>query len=276
MRDLGPGLLLVVALAVCACADAGQGGGGATPTATLVATPDTLSPRTTPASSMSPAGATGQPSPTAVETSNTQRAEVTRVVDGDTIEVMMGGTTYKVRYIGVDTPETVDPRRPVGCYGREASERNRQLVQGKTVGLEKDISETDDFGRLLRYVWVDGEMVNASLVREGYAIASTYPPDVKHQELFLGLQQEARDAGRGLWGPACATPTVLVQTGACDYSGTGQPVIKGNTSQSTGEKIYHVPDGEFYDKTAIDEAAGERWFCTEQEAVAAGWRRSKR
>jgi len=226
---------------------------------------------------MSPAVATGQPSPTATATPSVgEQAKVTRVVDGDTIEVMMGGTTYKVRYIGIDTPETVDPRRPVGCYGREASERNRRLVQGKTVGLEKDISETDDFGRLLRYVWVDGEMVNASLVREGYAIASTYPPDVKHQELFLGLQQEARDAGRGLWGPACATPTVLVQTGACDYSGTGQPVIKGNTSQSTGEKIYHVPDGEFYDKTAIDEAAGERWFCTEQEAVAAGWRRSKR
>jgi micrococcal nuclease len=198
-------------------------------------------------------------------------------VDGDTIEVQMAGTTHKVRYIGVDTPETVDPRRPVGCYGREASERNRQLVEGKTVELEKDVSETDDFGRLLRYVWVDGEMANATLVREGYAVASTYPPDVKHQELLASLQREAIDAGRGLWGPACASPTAASAIpGACDFSGTGQPVIKGNISQSTAEKIYHVPGGEFYDKTAIDEAAGERWFCTEQEAVAAGWRRSKR
>jgi len=188
----------------------------------------------------------------------------------------MAGATYKVRYIGVDTPETVDPRRPVGCYGREASERNRELVEGKTVGLEKDISETDDFGRLLRYVWLDGEMVNAILVREGYAVASTYPPDVKHQELFLSLQREAMDAGLGLWGPACASPTAQSATGVCDYSGADRPVIKGNISQSTGEKIYHVPGGEFYDKTVIDEASGERWFCTEQEAVAAGWRKSKR
>jgi len=195
------------------------------------------------------------------------------VVDGDTIEVLMSGTTYKVRYIGVDTPETVDPRRPVGCYGREASERNRQLVEGKTVGLEKDVSETDKYERLLRYVWLDGEMVNAVLVREGYAMASTYPPDVKYQDLFLSLQGEARDAGLGLWGPACI-PTP-VAPGVCDYSGTDQPVIKGNMSQTAGEKIYHVPGGEYYDKTVIDEPAGERWFCTEQEAVAAGWRRSK-
>jgi micrococcal nuclease len=119
-------------------------------------------------------------------------------------------------------------------------------------------------------------MVNATLVREGYAVASTYPPDVKHQELFLSLQREAIEAGRGLWGPACASPTVEAATGTCEYSGNAQSLIKGNISQSTGEKIYHVPGGEFYDKTVIDEAAGERWFCTEQEAVAAGWRRSKR
>ena len=199
---------------------------------------------------------------------------MTRVVDGDTIDVLVGGNTYRVRYIGVDTPETVDPRSPVQCYGREASERNRQLVEGKTVELEKDVSETDKYGRLLRYVWVGGEMVNATLVREGYAMAITYPPDVKYQELFLGLQQEARDAGLGLWGPACI-PTP-VAPGVCDYSGTDQLLIKGNISQSTGEKIYHVPGGEFYDKTVIDEASGERWFCTEQEAVGAGWRKSKR
>jgi len=276
MRHLGLGLLIVAALLPTACADTGQEGGAAR-TATLVATTTTPTPRDTAATSSTPAVTIGQASPLVGETPPaTERAQVTRVVDGDTIEVSMAGATYKVRYIGVDTPETVDPRRPVGCYGREASERNRQLVEGKTVALEKDISETDDFGRLLRYVWVDGEMVNAELVREGYAIASTYPPDVKHQELFLSLQREAIGAGLGLWGPACASPTVPAATGACEYSDTAQPVIKGNISQSTGEKIYHVPGGEFYDKTVVDEAAGERWFCTEQEAVAAGWRRSKR
>ena len=130
-------------------------------------------------------------------------ARVTRVVDGDTIHVELGGKDYRLRYIGIDTPETVDPRRPVGCFGAEASERNRQLVEGRTVGLEKDVSETDSFGRLLRYVWVEDQMVNKTLVAEGYALASTYPPDVRYSGLFASLQALAREGQRGLWGPAC-------------------------------------------------------------------------
>ncbi len=204
-------------------------------------------------------------------------ARVTRVLDGDTIRVEIEGQEFPVRYIGIDTPETVDPRRPVGCFGQEASDRNRQLVEGQTVGLEKDVSETDSFGRLLRYVWVGDEMVNATLVEEGYALASTYPPDVKYAEQFASLQAEARDDGRGLWGAVCnsATPSPEV-AGPCDYSASGDPVIKGNISIRTGEKIYHVPGGEFYDETVIDSAKGERFFCTETEAVAAGWRKSLR
>jgi micrococcal nuclease len=134
-------------------------------------------------------------------------AAVTRVVDGDTIRVQIDGEEYRVRYIGIDTPETVDPRRPVGCFGKEASERNRQLVEGKTVGLEKDVSETDSFDRLLRYVWIEDRMVNATLVEEGYALASTYPPDVRHSDQFAGLQAQAREASQGLWGAACANAT---------------------------------------------------------------------
>jgi micrococcal nuclease len=130
---------------------------------------------------------------------------VVRVVDGDTIEVEMGGRRHTVRYIGIDTPEVADPRRPVMCYGEEASRRNRQLVEGKVVTLEKDVSETDRYGRLLRYVWVDGQMVNAVLVAEGYARTYTYPPDVKYAHLFLQLEREAREASRGLWG-ACPAP----------------------------------------------------------------------
>jgi micrococcal nuclease len=292
MKYLGLGLLLVAGLLSTACEDTDEG--GPTPVGTTVTvaltpistdTPTTASHTSTAtgsnptleSSTPTPADAGPTPAPTSVPIEvrpGVQPAEVTRVVDGDTIEVQIAGATYRVRYIGIDTPETVDPRQPVQCYGREASERNRELVEGKTVGLEKDVSETDQYGRLLRYVWLDDEMVNAVLVREGYATAVSYPPDVKYQELFLSLQQEARDAGLGLWGPACIpTPVAL---GVCNYSGTNQPVIKGNISQTTGEKIYHVPGGEFYDKTVIDESAGERWFCTEQEAVAAGWRRSKR
>lgn len=124
---------------------------------------------------------------------------VVRVVDGDTIDVRLSGREVRVRYIGVDAPESVDPRRAVERFGREAAERNRQLVEGKTVRLEKDVSETDRFGRLLRYVWVDDRMVNAVLVEEGYARAVTYPPDVKYQDLLRRLEREARAAKRGLW-----------------------------------------------------------------------------
>jgi micrococcal nuclease len=134
-------------------------------------------------------------------------ARVTRVVDGDTIRVEVNGEEFRVRYIGVDTPETVDPRRPVQCFGQEASERNRQLVEGKVVGLEKDVSETDDFDRLLRYVWVEDTMVNAALVEEGYAFATTYPPDVRYADLFASLQAQARESGRGLWGEVCVAFT---------------------------------------------------------------------
>ncbi|MCJ7510647.1 MAG: thermonuclease family protein [Dehalococcoidia bacterium] len=234
-----------------------------------------MTPTPVPSATASAMPSTAEPTATPSATAGRTLAQVVRVVDGDTIVVVMDGVEYRVRYIGINTPETVDPRRPVECYGREASQRNHELVEGKMVELEKDVSETDSFGRLLRYVWLNGDMVNAILVREGYALASTYPPDVKYQEIFLDLEREAREAGRGLW-TGCFDPSPTVEgEGICDYSSTGEPVIKGNISSTTGEKIYHVPGGEFYDKTVIDETAGERWFCTEQEAVDAGWRRSK-
>jgi micrococcal nuclease len=96
-------------------------------------------------------------------------------------------------------------------YGHEASERNRQLVEGKTVYLEKDVSETDRYGRLLRYVYVGDTMVKAVLVQEGYAQDATFPPDVRHAEEFLKLEREARDEGRGLW--AADTTEVRQQDG---------------------------------------------------------------
>jgi micrococcal nuclease len=212
---------------------------------------------------------------------DTTIATVTNVVDGDTIDVEIEGEEYRLRYIGIDTPETVDPRRPVECFGQAASDQNTKLVLGKTVGLEKDVSETDQFGRLLRYVWLNGsDMVNVLLVRGGYAEASAYPPDVKYQELLDAMESQAREAGNGLWGEECAetpTPTSLANAGAtgCDFSHTAQSLIKGNIS-SEGEKIYHVPGGKFYEVTVVDEASGEVWFCTESDAIAAGWRKSLR
>jgi micrococcal nuclease len=133
--------------------------------------------------------------------------QVTRVIDGDTIDVSIGGQVKRVRYIGVNTPETVDPRVGVECFGKEASAANKAMVEGKTVYLEKDVSETDRYDRLLRYIYTADAFINAELVAQGFAYSSAYPPDVKYQGTFDGLQQDARSAGRGLWGPACRGQT---------------------------------------------------------------------
>lgn len=121
---------------------------------------------------------------------------VTKVIDGDTIKLANGDT---VRYIGIDTPEPVNPRIKLECFGKEASDYNQQLVADKLVTLEKDVSETDQYGRLLRYVYVDGEMINEKLVRNGFAQVATYPPDIKYADLFLAAQADARANRRGLW-----------------------------------------------------------------------------
>ena len=124
---------------------------------------------------------------------------VVRVVDGDTIHVKLGERVEKVRYIGVNTPEIHHPTRGEEPGGREAAELNRRFVAGRRVRLELDVRARDRHGRLLAYVFVGDLMVNAELVRLGYAQVMTVPPNVKHQELFVKLQREARDAGRGLW-----------------------------------------------------------------------------
>jgi len=126
---------------------------------------------------------------------------VTAVADRDTITLSNG---ERVRYIGIQAPEVGE------CYYAEAKARNAELVRGQWVRLVKDVSETDRYGQLLRYVYVregpDEVFVNAELVRGGYAFAYTYPPDVAYAELFVQLQQEAREVGRGLWS-ACVTAT---------------------------------------------------------------------
>lgn len=124
---------------------------------------------------------------------------VTKVVDGDTIHVRVGDRLEKVRYIGVNTPEVHHPTRGQEPGGREASEVNRGLVAGRQVRLELDVQERDRYGRLLAYVWVAGTMINAELVSRGYAQVMTVPPNVRYQQLFLRLQRDAREAGRGLW-----------------------------------------------------------------------------
>jgi micrococcal nuclease len=129
-------------------------------------------------------------------------ARVVRVVDGDTIEVALGGGTDDVRYIGVDTPETVKPGEPVQCYGPEASAFNHRLVEGETVRLVFDHELRDVYGRLLAYVYVGDRFVNAALVRGGYARTLEIPPNTTRADRLAGLEQRAGRDGIGLWG-AC-------------------------------------------------------------------------
>lgn len=154
-----------------------------------------------PAPSITPFVVTSIPSPTPKHSGELVR--VVDVIDGDTVKVETGDT---IRYIGIDTPETVHPNKPVMCYGKEASDKNTELVEGKIVELEKDISETDKYGRQLRYIWLDDVLVNELLVKEGYAHSSSYPPDVKYQSRFVEAQQLARKEQKGLWGSVCNAP----------------------------------------------------------------------
>jgi micrococcal nuclease len=124
---------------------------------------------------------------------------VIRVVDGDTIHVRLRERIEKVRYIGVNTPEVHHPSRGEEPGGRMAAAVNDHLVSGRRVRLELDLQARDRHGRLLAYVWVEETMVNAELVRRGFAQVMTVPPNVRHQLLFLTLEREARAAGRGLW-----------------------------------------------------------------------------
>jgi endonuclease YncB( thermonuclease family) len=150
--------------------------------------------------------------------------QLSRVVDGDTADfVLSDGTVDRVRFILIDTPETVDPSRPDGCFGQEASDFTSWLLSlGGGLYLERDVSERDQFGRLLRYVWLDlggGEvyLVNEALARSGYAALSTFPPDVKYVEQIQAAQEFAQRHQRGLWGacsafgaPASEPPAVPV------------------------------------------------------------------
>lgn len=192
-------IVLVVGATLVSC------GPGSVPSPGPSMTPLAAAP-----SAAAPAAASVRASP--VAPTSRQRVQVLSVTDGDTIRVSIDGRSTPVRYIGIDTPETVDPRQSAGCFGKEASDANKRLVEGKMVELEKDVSETDRFDRLLRYVYVEiaGRglvMVNEELVRGGFAKSTSYPPDVKYQEVFRVRESEARTAAAGLWGGACAAAT---------------------------------------------------------------------
>ncbi len=174
-------------------------------------------------------------------------------VDGDTIKVSSGET---VRYIGVDTPETKHPTKPVQYFGPEASAFNTRLVAGRQIALEYDVGRRDRYGRLLAYVHVGDAFVNADLVAGGYAQVLTYPPNVRYQQLFSYLQQQAREAGKGLWGQASS-----------DENTASHP--RGKYVGSVHSNIYHRPECKW---AARISEANAVWFDSAAEARAAGYR----
>jgi micrococcal nuclease len=172
---------------------------------------------------------------------------VVNVVDGDTIDVVVDGVEMRVRYIGMDTPEV---HSGVEWLGPEAAAANAELVEGREVVLEKDVSKTDQYGRALRYVWVQNGsgwmLINLELIRLGFAVITTYPPDVKYVDaLYIDAQDEAQAAGLGLWGaaptpaptpvPAVVAPVPLVPQTGCEASYPGICIPIGSADLDCGE-----------------------------------------
>lgn len=175
---------------------------------------------------------------------------VTRVIDGDTLVVQGVGT---VRLIGVDPPETVDPRRPVQFFGKEASAFTHRIAQGKVVRLEFDAERKDRYGRTLAYVYLpDGTFLNGEIVKQGHGHAYTQFPFI-YLEQFRGYEREAREASRGLWAAeaAVAPPSVIADE---------------RVWVNTASGVYHCPGTRYYGKTK----AGA--FMTQDEAQRGGYR----
>lgn len=187
------------------------------------------------------------------------------VIDGDTLEI--GGR--RIRLEGIDAPEMAqscqtDSGSPWRC-GRAAQQKLTEVTRGQTVAC--DAAGTDKYGRILAVCFVEGEDINAALVRQGLAWAF-----VRYSELYVSKEAEARAARRGIWQADNTAPWDF-RHGRWQTAEASAPLgcaIKGNVS-SKG-MIYHAPWSAWYDKVKIDEARGERWFCSEDEAIAAGWR----
>lgn len=205
---------------------------------------------------------------------------IVSVVDGDTFKADINGAVKTIRVIGIDTPETVDPRKPVECFGVEASNKAKAVLSGQKVRLEYDPTqgELDKYGRSLRHVFLqDGTNFGLLMIKEGYAHEYTYAVPYKYQSEFKAAQKQAMEAKAGLWGDVCQSTTAVAipntSLAPVQSDGSGNCLIKGNIS-SKGEKIYHVIGCRSYNQTVIDESKGEKWFCSEQEALDAGWRKA--
>lgn len=224
----------------------------------------------------------------------TEEYAVEYVVDGDTFKITYDGQLTSVRIIGINTPETIDPRKSVECFGQEASDYLKARLSGQTVKLASDPTQTDrdKYGRLLRYVYLNGQDIGLEMIQKGYGFEYTYDIPYQNQINYKQAQEEATANQVGLWASdtcvkpqtTAPTPTPAAQNHVTDNNSSNAPnnssidtancQIKGNIN-SSGEHIYHLPGQRFYNRTQIDTNTGERWFCSENEALRAGWRKSK-
>jgi micrococcal nuclease len=208
------------------------------------------------------------------EKSEFERVEVELVhpVDGDTISINYQGEEKNVRFLLVDSPETSHPRMGEQPFGREAKEYTSSIISNANkIELEFDIGpQKDKYGRLLAYVYVDGKMLQEELLKQGLArVAYVYPPNTRYVDQFKEIQKEAQQQGIGIWQVENYVqddgfnPEAMDDT-QTETKPTQSCLIKGNISS---EKIYHTPDSPWYEQTKA-----EVMFCTEQEAIKAGFR----
>jgi len=194
---------------------------------------------------------------TVILSTATDGYKVLRVVDGDTIVVDYNGTEEKVRMIGIDTPESVHPDSERNtAQGKKASKYTESMLEGKYVTLEFDVQERDKYGRFLAYVYLNGKMFNKTLLENGYAVVSTYPPNVKYVNEFVKIA----NAANGSAGENDSAKEEKSEESVVKKSGTYVGSVESNK--------YHYPTCGYAEKIA---ESNEIWFDTESEAAAAGY-----
>ncbi len=202
--------------------------------------------------------------------------ELLNVIDGDTIKVKYNGKTETIRYLLIDTPEVRHQTLGNQPLGDEASSRNKQLLEDATVSLEFDVGERyDDYGRLLAYVYADGHSVQQILLQEGLArVAYVFVPNTRHLDSFEEAEVIARQAKLNIWQYEKYVTNRGFDKTKVNEVKTQEPktnekcLIKGNISREN-KKIYHIPSGKYYEQTKP-----EKWFCTQQQAIDAGFKKS--
>ena len=203
--------------------------------------------------------------------------EVVEVTDGDTIKVKYNGNTEKVRYLLIDTPETNHHTLGKQPFGEEAKKRNKEILNSGDVTIEFDVGgRLDDYGRMLAYIYVDGESVQEILLKEGLArTAYIFPPNTRYLDDFEEASEIAKEKSIGIWETDDYVTNRGFDASVISNNNTKEEIssskkcnIKGNINRQ-GKKIYHLPSGKYYEQTNPEE-----WFCTEHEAAQAGYKKS--